>query len=123
MSELEEQERSLAKIASADFEIEDHGIPVWSVYFQYDDGSGQGLGGYVAETGFMMRFLGAVGVSALSLLKGKSCWVTHGYSSISKIEPLHKKDGEPFVIAEWQKWVKERLSSISPYEMRTGKRP
>ncbi len=70
-----------------------------------------------------MRLMCAVGVNSLDKMEGKSCWVTHTNSEITKIEPLHKKDGKPFDILEWKKWAKERLPKISPYEYRTGKKP
>lgn len=116
-------ERVLAKIRYVDFEIEDHGIPIWDIVFDYDDGSSQGMGGYTAEIGFMCRLLGAIGVYSMSELKGKSCWVTHTFDSISMVEPLHKKDGKPFVIEDWKKWIQKRGAKLSPYELRTGKQP
>jgi len=66
--------------------------------------------------------MGALGVTHLSDMDGMSCWVTHSLTGVEKIEPLHKKDGVPFVIAEWQEW-EEAHPSASPYEMWTGKKP
>jgi hypothetical protein len=114
-------ERSLAKLTSVDFEIEDHGIPIWNIRFEYDDGGCQGMGGYTAETSFMCRILRAVGVNAVSQLVGKSCWVTHTHTEILKIEPLHKKNGTPFLIEDWRKWVTERGAKVTPHELVTGK--
>lgn len=116
------ENRELARCKGFDFSIEDHGCPVLSGHFEYDGAGCQGLG-YVVDTAFLMRFLAAVGACSLKDLEGKSCWVTHSHSGISKIEPLHKKDGKPFVIAEWQEWIKERGCKASPYEMQTGERP
>lgn len=114
-------ERSLAKCRGFDFVIEDHGCPFLAGTFEYDDGGCQGLG-YVINVAFLMRLLDAVGAESLRELEGRSCWVTHDHSHISKIEPLHKKDGKPFVIAEWQEWTKKN-EPFSPYELRTGKKP
>lgn len=119
---MKDQERSLAKITHADYEIEDHGIPIWNIQFEYDEGSCQGLGGYSADCAFMMRFLNAVGVTSLSSLVGKSCWVTHSREKIFKIEPLHKKQGTPFVIEEWQEWASRRVTPVSAHEMATGEK-
>lgn len=116
-------EKSLAKIVSVDFEIEDHGIPIWNIRFDYDDGSSQGFGSYIAEISFMCRLLKAIGVYRMSDLKGKSCWVTHSMSDISKVEPLHKNEGQSFVVAEWQEWIKRRGAKLSPYELVTGINP
>jgi|SRR6267142_5295772 len=117
------KERILAKIVATDFEIEDHGIPIWSVQFDYDDGSSQGLGGYTAEISFMCRLLRSVGVNSFNRLKGKSCFVTHDNSHIYSIEPLHKKDGIPFIIQDWRNWVEKRGARLTPYELVTGKQP
>ena len=119
-----EADREVAKISYVDFEIEDHGIPTWHVTFE-GDGWGQGLGTYCAEISFMCRLMGAVGVYAMKDLKGKSVWITHTHDSILKVEPLYKKDGKPFVIEDWKKWVNERVApmKISPHEYVTGKRP
>ncbi len=114
------QERELAKVRSADIIIEDHGIPVLDVTFDYDGGSTQGLGGYTLDAAFVMRFMCAIGSDSLSGCVGKSCWVTHDHCSISKVEPLHKKDGTPFVIKDWQEWFKRRMTGVSASEMRTG---
>ena len=113
--------RSLARCKDFDVGIEDHGILVLFGHFEYDDGGCQGLG-YCIDSSFLYRFLNVFDVEQLRGVNGKSCWVTHTDSGIEKIEPLHKKDGTPFAIPEWQEFVK-RLKLPSPYEMRTGKKP
>ena len=116
-------ERTLAKCVKFDFCIEDHGLPFMTGHFDYEDGGSQGFG-YMVDAAFLMRLVEAVGVDSLRALDGKSCWVTHTHDSIVSVEPLHKKQGTPFVIADWVKWNKERTSPhASAYEMRTGKKP
>lgn len=113
-------ERELAMVKRADIIIEDHGIPVLDVTFDYEGGSCQGLGGYTLDAAFVFRFMLAIGVDSLSAAVGKSCFVTHDRMSISKIEPLHKKNGTPFIIKEWADWARRRLTTVSASEMRTG---
>lgn len=113
--------RILARCRGFDFAIEDHGLPTLNGHFEYEGGSCQGMG-YMVDTAFLFRFLEAVGVSSLRELEGKSCWVTHTHDKISKIEPLHKKDGTPFIIEEWGEWVKRR-APFTAHELRTGKIP
>ena len=96
--------REVAKVTKCDFGVEDHGIPTMFVMFEFD-GSGQGLGCYsVTDTGFIIRFLKAIGVSKMSEAVGKYCWVTHTNSSVESVEPLFKKDGTAFHIKDWQAW-------------------
>ena|SRR3990167_3196103 len=114
-------ERSLAKARNFDIWLEDHGLLVLDGHFEYEDGGAQGMG-YCVDTAFLMRFLVAFGVDHLQKVNGKSCWVTHTNDKISKIEPLHKKDGEAFDIPTWREWAKKQ-PGVSPYEMRTGKKP
>lgn len=116
-------ERELAKVQDADIIVEDHGIPVLAVTFDYDGGSRQGLGGYTLDAAFVFRLMLAVGKHSLRDCIGQSVWVTHDHSSVTKVEPLHKKDGTPFVIEDWRKWAEKRLQPISAYEMRTGINP
>lgn len=117
-------ERKLARIVSADIEDVYNGMLGLCVHFEYEDGMHQNLSGYVIEAAFVVRFMVAVGVSRLRDAAGRSCWVTCTHSSIEAIEPLHKKDGRPFVIAEWQAWLKERFpEGISWRELETGERP
>lgn len=118
---MEKAERSLAKCRGFDIGIEDHGILVMYGTFEYDDGGCQGLG-YGIETSFLYRFLSVFSVEMLRQVNGKSCWVTHTNDRITKIEPLHKKDGVPFDIVKWQKFV-QQMNLPSPYEMRTGEKP
>ena len=115
-------ERELAKAKDFDIQIEDHGIPVLSGYFDYEGGSAQGLG-YFVDMAFVMRFMGVFGVEYLHRVEGKSCWVTHTNDKILSIEPLHAKDGTPFVIQDWIDWNEEHPErNLSAYEMRTGKK-
>jgi len=118
----EEKERELARVTNVDIIIEDHGIPALSAGFEYEGCSAQGLGLYTLDGTFVFRFMLALGVTSLKSAVGKSCWITHDHSNIYAIEPLHKKDGTPFIIADWQEWVKTK-PGISAYEMRTGKKP
>lgn len=99
-------ERELARITSCDVGYEDHGCPVMFCNFDYESGGGQGLG-CIIDMAFILRFLNAVGEEKLHDCIGKSVWVTHDHSSISIIEPLHKKDGKTFIISEWGEWVKK----------------
>lgn len=115
-------ERELAKCRDFDVQIEDHGILVLAGTFEYESGGVQGLG-YMIDASFLMRFMSVFGVEYLKDVNGKSCWVTHDDSSITKIEPLHKKEGQAFIIKDWQEWYRSRMPGISAYEMLTGKRP
>lgn len=47
----------------------------------------------------------------------------HTNSGIQAIEPLHKDEGRPFVISDWQEWVKRRRPAMSWHELETGERP
>lgn len=114
-------ERSLAKCSGFDIMIEDHGILVMDGHFDYEEGTSQGLG-YCIDTSFLYRFLGVFGVRHLHDVNGKSCWVTHTNGSIEKLEPLHKSEGTPMIMADWSAFV-DKLHLPSPYEMRTGKKP
>jgi hypothetical protein len=108
-------ERNLAKCDGFDFIIEDHGMPFLSGSFTYEEpGWGTQGFGYVVDTAFMYRLLNAVGVHSLKDLKGKSCWVTHTHDNISKVEPLHKKDGETFDIEKWKEWHKDNPGMTCP---------
>ena len=115
--------RYLAKVREADICIEDHGIPYLSVQFDYDEGVSQGLGAYTLDGAFVFRFMLALGVDSLKRAEGKSCWVEADGGNIYSISPLHKKDGPPFVIKEWQEWMERRESNFSASEMRTGRKP
>jgi hypothetical protein len=117
-----ETERSLAKCGDFDLMIEDHGWLIIRGDFDYD-GTSQGFTPYFADPSIIMRLLRAIGVDSLNDIEGKSCWVTHTNDEITKIEPLHKKEGETFDILAWKKWAKERLPKISPSEYMTGKKP
>ena len=102
--------------------VEDHGCPYMFGTFNCEDGTCQGFG-YFIDMAFVMRFLSAVGVCDTSEVKGKSVWITRTNSNIVKVEPLHKKDGTPFVIKEWQEWIKSKGPSPTPSEMLTGVDP
>lgn len=119
------KERLLAKCSAADIEIEDHGIPVFSVRLEYEDGGSQGFGGYQLDAAFVTRFMVAVGVTSLSDVEGRSCWVVLGEDGmIAEVHGLHKKSsGAPFVIKDWQDWLKRRTIPVSAYELKTGVDP
>lgn len=102
-----DEERTLARCRNFDIGFEDHGCLVFLGHFEYEESGCQGFG-YVINTEFVRRFLNAVGVDAVKKLEGKSCWVTHTFDGISKIEPLHKKDGKAFDIRKWQEECKKK---------------
>lgn len=114
-------ERELATAKFTDLEIEDHGWLVLRGGFEYESGSFQGFG-YFAHSSFLMRLMNAVGVSEFRKLNGTSCWVTHTFNDIIKVEPLHKKGGTPFVIAEWQEWMKHNDEKNASPSAMAGKR-
>ena len=113
----------LSKVRSVDICIEDHGIPYLDVQFDHEDGFSQALGVYTLDGAFVFRFMLALGVDSLKKAVGKSCWVDTGHSSLTAIYPLHKKDGQPFIIKEWQEWMGRRNLGVSAREMRTGRKP
>lgn len=119
------EEKLLATCSAADIEIEDHGIPVLSVKFEYEDGGTQGFGGYQLDAAFVTRFMVALGVTSLSDVEGKSCWVVQGEDGmIAEVHGLHKKcRGAPFVIKDWQDWLKRRTIPVSARELVTGENP
>ena len=94
-----------------------------SVTFEYEGCGAQGLGSYTLDGAFVIRFINAIGARSLSETVGRSCWVTHTHDRVISVEPLHKKDGKPFVISEWQEWVKRRVNPVSYHELETGKQP
>lgn len=94
---MTDEERELAKCSDFDIWIEDHGLMTLSGSFEYEGGSVQGLG-YIINMEFVRAFMDALGVERLNDVKGESCWVTHDNHHVSKIEPLHKKDGKAFNI-------------------------
>ena len=113
--------RSLARCNKFDIGIEDHGLLVLYGHFEYEDGEAQGLG-YCIDSAFLYRFLGVFNVQRLQDINGRSCWVTHTHSDISLVEPLHAKDGTPFILGDWQEFSKQHPQP-SPYEQRTGRKP
>jgi hypothetical protein len=119
----EDPERELARIAYADIGEVYNGMLGLRVGFEYEGGCSQGLGGYMLDAGMVIRVLNAIGVSSLSAAKGRSCWVTHTHDKVLKIEPLHAKDGTPFVIAEWQEWVRRVMPRLSYSDLKKGGTP
>lgn len=99
-------ERELAKIKRADIQDVYNGMLGLVVEFEYEDEMHQCLSGYMLDAAMVVRVMSAVGANALSKMEGLSCWVTHDNSSIIMIEPLHKKEGKPFVLDEWKRWLK-----------------
>jgi hypothetical protein len=120
-----EPERSLARITKADIGNIYNGMVGLVVVFDYEENATQGLGSYQLDAAFVVRFMQAIGVSHLSKAVGRSCWVVHTRDKVLAVEPLHKKDGTPFVIAEWGEWLKARYGDNGPsyHELCTGKRP
>ena len=120
----ETPERSLARIEQADIGDVYNGMQGLIVTFAYDEGTHQGLGSYALDAAFVIRFMNAVGgLNKLSDAVGRSVWVTHTWSKVLKVEPLHKKDGRPFDIEEWQEWYKRRMPPMCYREMSTGGPP
>lgn len=98
--------RELAKCVEFDVVDDEHGGLMLGGHFKYDGGSCQGLG-HKLTIGFIQGFMAVFGVSALRDVNRKSCWVTHDYDGIIKIEPLHKGEGTPFVVRQNRAAVKE----------------
>src|SRR5438876_691454 len=105
-------DRELAKCEDFDVVDNDRGGLMLAGSFKYEDGGSQGLG-YMIDADFIQRFMQVFDVQALQSVNGRSCWVTHGFDRITKIEPLHKKDGAPFDILEWvdQKKIEREIQS------------
>ena len=103
----EKIEKSLAKLSGFDVGVEDHGCFVMHGTFRYEDGGAQGFG-YVINADFIEGVIGVFGVDALQRVNGKSCWVYHTSSNISRLEPLHKSDGKAFDISEWSEKCKKK---------------
>lgn len=101
------KEKKLAKIRNSDLYIEDHGWLMWSGEFDYEDGGIQGLG-YYAKDDLIKGLMEAVGSRTLKGMNGKSCWVVCENGLVSEVHPLHKKDGVPFKIKDWQEKHKEK---------------
>jgi len=121
---IQEPERELARITHADIGDVYNGMLGLLVEFEYDGSDCQRLSDYLLDAAMVVRFLRAVGgCSKLSDAVGRSVWVTHTHDSIKKIEPLHQKDGKPFVIAEWEEWVCARLPEVSWSELESGNDP
>lgn len=125
-----EEYRALAKCAEFDVGI-GHGCPTLFGHFEYDEGGCQGFG-YMVDVAFLMRFMAVFSVGQLQDVNGKSCWVVFdaqhhfraGSSSehIIRIDPLHHKDGQPFSIPDWKKWMMNG-PRYSAHELLTGEKP
>lgn len=102
------RERELAKLRDFDIIVEDHGWIMMGGTFEYEESSCQGIG-YGINIQFVKRLMAVFSVDRLQRVNGKSCWVTHDNSTIYKIEPLHKKDGEVFDV---EQWAKETIKKI-----------
>lgn len=117
------EERTIARWIHDDLEIEDHGWLILSGHFEYGESGSLCQGwGFFADASFLMRFMGALGVTRLKDTHRKSCWVTRTGGEILLVEPLHRKDGRPFDVREWREWIKGQHQA-SPHEMLTGERP
>lgn len=117
------KEREVARVTEAEVGLEDHGILTLFLRFEFD-GSSQGLGCYAIDESFLYRVLDCFGVDRISAIKGMSCWVTHDMGKVYRVEPLHKKDGKPFDLEAWSRWVEAHPErQMSPYELRTGNPP
>lgn len=104
---MSDEKRSLAKCSGFDAMLENHGCVVLAGSFDYEDGGSQGLG-YVINAAFLREFMRVFNVERLQQVNGRSCWVTHSYNNISKVEPLHKADGKTFDIKAWSDALKEK---------------
>lgn len=120
MTGWNDPERKLARIMRADIGDVYNGMLGLVVEFAYDKATRQCLSGYMLDAAFVIRFMRAVGVDRLSEAEGKSCWVTATRNEILSVEPLHAEDGRPFVISEWQDWVKRRMTPVCWNELETG---
>ena len=99
--------RELGKITSADFILSRGFIPDVSVCFDFS-GSGQFLTGWFVDTVFLVKLLQVFNAESMDDLVGKYAWVTHTNTSIDKIEPALAKEGKPFDIRKWGKWVESK---------------
>ena len=107
---MSERTKYLARIRNADVAIEDHGILVLDVTFEYEEGGVQGLPIIIQGPhggAFIKAFLQAIGADSFTKARGKDCWVEASSYNIFKISPLHKKDGIPLDIDEFNKKHKE----------------
>lgn len=107
-----EPERVLARVTSADIAEVYNGMVGLCVCFDYENGGGQCLSGYMLDAAMVVRFMNAVGVLRLRDAVGKSCWVTHTWSKVLKVEPLHAKDGTAFDVEEWSRWCERRMGPV-----------
>ena len=91
-----------AKVTKADVGIEDHGIFVGLLQFDYGY-SCQGTGGFGGfNVKFIRGFIEACGVDTLSECVGRTVQVTHTDEFISKIAPMKFEEGKEFDIIAWQ---------------------
>lgn len=100
---MKKVKRELAKVRRCEFMIEEHGFPFLDFDVEYEDGGGaQGLG-RIATLPYLCKVMAVFGAHTLKSCVGKSCWVTHDWNKIYKLEPRHKKDGTTFDIEQWAK--------------------
>lgn len=108
----EEYERELAKVNGADIVDNDHGWLHLGTTFEYEGGSAQGISRGL-DMEFIRLFMDVFGVEKLSECHDKSCWVTHNFSDIKLIEPLHKKDGQALDVHRWAEDAQKRGAAIN----------
>jgi len=119
----ERVERSLARVTSADIGEVYNGMLGLRVCFEYEGGMHQCLSGYMLEAAMVVRVMRALGVMELGKAVGVSCWVTHTHDGIKAIEPLHAKDGIPFILADWQAWVRATLPPLAWIDLEGTRQP
>lgn len=109
----------MVKCKGFDVGYEDHGCMVMLGCFVDDEGyEYHGLSQYVINIDYIKRILDAIGVSRVTGINRKSCWIDGNFpvAGIIKIEvvrPLHKKEGTPFVIADWRKETRKKIEEKS----------
>ena len=89
---MRERVRELGKMTNCDLWLEDHGCLVLGGEFHYEDGGVQGIG-RIMTIDALKQFMQVFNVEYLRSVNGKTCWVTHDFNGIYKLEPLHNKDG------------------------------
>ena len=114
---MKNKEKELAKITECDVGYEDHGCPFLFCTFEYEDSNSRQGFGYIPDMAFILRFLDAVCVDTLQKCVGKTVWVTHTNDEILRVDPLHKKEGKPFIIEDWKEWAR-KYNRFSASQMR-----
>lgn len=110
--------KQLAKITSARLEIQDRDIFMFWIYVEYEEGGGQGVGGFCLDTWdlnrerrigtaygceMIMQILRVLKVNDFSEMKGQNIWVlgeAEGFNFTPKgIQPLRITggDAEPLI--------------------------